>query len=452
MGVNSVELEVLTERGEQWCCKPCMTSVRLQRSDESPLPASRVGTSASRRAGAKTSQTAPKCPLSPGMSCGTCGAVCANDFICCMGGCHQHFHRTCVALTKVEFEMVSNKNNICYVCDDCRKRTDLGATRSSDLRGCFEELKEDLKTFVRDLVKDLESSLLSSCSSAIESRIHSLYDSCGFSSGAVTPNHPVTSYASVLQNKSHAGVIVKPKSKQENVVTKTELRAKVDPVVNNLQIAKIKNVKDGAVLISCRRNEDNSKLKQLVEESLAETYEIKEVRGVRPRIRIGGITEDLSGEEFLEILKKMNSHLIDSNAECSVLKLHKSRKNSNIYQALIQTDRKSYDSIMKSGYVFVGYNYCPVFDAVEVVRCFNCCQYNHHASRCTNEVCCPRCSGKHKVSECKAGEESLRCCNCARSNSATGSSLNVTHAAWDSRCETFRKACGSVRDGLLLSR
>jgi hypothetical protein len=42
------------------------------------------------------------------------------------------------------------------------------------------------------------------------------------------------------------------------------------------------------------------------------------------------------------------------------------------YPAVIQVDKITYNKIMSAGGLFIGYDFCYAFDAIEILRCFNC--------------------------------------------------------------------------------
>ncbi|KAJ3641869.1 hypothetical protein Zmor_028339, partial [Zophobas morio] len=57
---------------------------------------------------------------------------------------------------------------------------------------------------------------------------------------------------------------------------------------------------------------------------------------------------------------------------------------------------------MTAGGLFVGYDYCSVFDALEVTRCYKCNKFGHSSQSCKAKEVCPRCSEGHKLVDCKA--------------------------------------------------
>lgn len=136
---------------------------------------------------------------------------------------------------------------------------------------------------------------------------------------------------------------------------------------------------------------------------------------------------------------QQNKLVFNEKSECKVVKLWPTKKNSNQSQAILQVDVNTYNTLMSGGdgKLFVGYDYCDVYDSVELRRCFKCSGFNHHSNRCTSQkYSCPRCSEEHPVKDCRS--EVLKCINCIKFNEKNKElKLNVNHAAWDSRCHVY---------------
>nr|CAI5858938.1 unnamed protein product [Callosobruchus analis] len=201
---------------------------------------------------------------------------------------------------------------------------------------------------------------------------------------------------------------------QGTTKTKTDILQNVNPVTDDIQISKIKHVKDGGILIGCKTAEDNLKLKSMVQEKLVEAYDVREVGGVNPRIRIVGMTREYSSDQLRFQLLKMNIELIVNQNECKVIKIMPFKRDNQKFQVIVQVDKASYEKILKAGNVFIGLDSCKIFDAVQVSRCFNCNGFNHSSKFCKKERSCPRCGENHAVKDCKS--VTLKCVNCCIRN------------------------------------
>lgn len=78
-------------------------------------------------------------------------------------------------------------------------------------------------------------------------------------------------------------------------------------------------------------------------------------------------------------------------------------------QAIIEVDIESYNNIIGTGKLLVGYDSCKVWDATQIRRCFKCSGFNHMSTQCKQkEPTCSKCS--HLLKECQSS--SLKCVNC----------------------------------------
>ena len=123
-----------------------------------------------------------------------------------------------------------------------------------------------------------------------------------------TPDHVSTSsatsaretYAETVAKSINNTVIVRPKDKSQTInKTKSDIMANIDSVASS--VSKVKNLKDGGILLGCQ---DITRFKRLADDKLAGAYDIREVSTLKPRIRIAGISKDVSQSSVLDFLVK----------------------------------------------------------------------------------------------------------------------------------------------------
>jgi|SRR5208282_897367 len=74
----------------------------------------------------------------------------------------------------------------------------------------------------------------------------------------------------------------------------------------------------------------------------------------------------------------------------------------------------------------------------QLIQCFNCYGYEHHAKTCQIQTCCGKCGESHETQGCK--NTALKCCQCKGS-----------HEAWYYKCPTKmrkRKQCRELKHQL----
>lgn len=201
------------------------------------------------------------------------------------------------------------------------------------------------------------------------------------------------------------------------------------------------------MVISCDTDE-SSKFKNLVNERLGDKYVVKQLASFNPRVKVVGISEKLEDEVLLNYIKVQNKSLISATSECKLVNLKPVRKNHRIYQAILQVDKSTYDRMLNCGKLFVGYDYCSIYDAIDIRRCFKCCGFHHVANQCTNNThICPKCSGNHTLKECNA--DFVKCTLCMKLKSSLNKDINVNHAVWDLNCTVYKQALQKFRSNVL---
>lgn len=366
--------------------------------------------------------------------CGICESVITTrkPSVFCSGSCKKQYHISCIYSGPADLSTVLKScTGLLWKCKECTgtepDNGELIQVIEQKITTCFDK-------FTTRFMKDFEQIR------------NELVQGIACSTVPAVADHPVK-YSDIVKNKTNPGVIIKPKREQHNSDTRSELFQQMNPVETGVQFTKVKNIKDGGILIGCKTRDDNEKLKKLAVEKLSSNYEVKEVRGINPRVRVVGISAEIKEEDFIHIITKMNSNLISS--DCKLIKYFPTKKNRNIYQAIIQLDTNSYENVMHAGNLFVGYSSCIVFDAVDIYRCYRCNEFNHLAKFCNKPHTCPRCAGNHELNVCQS--KILKCINCVALKSQSKSDVSADHAAWDvSKCIAYSNARDKLREDLLL--
>lgn len=228
-------------------------------------------------------------------------------------------------------------------------------------------------------------------------------------------------------------IVVKPKdNNQKNEKTKADIVRSIDPVEANIPVSTVKNLSNGGILIGCNNNEGTGKFHELARHKLAKNYDIKMVSDPNPKVKIVGLSEKYSDKHLLNFLKNQNPFIAKSTV-CKVLKIWSTKKNSAIFQAVLEIDVESYCQLMNTGKVLINYDSCVIYDAIELTMCFKCCGLGHVSKYCKSDFnACPKCSLSHMVSECICTE--FTCVNCKKANIP-----DFNHAAWDSlNCPIYK--------------
>ncbi|XP_045471764.1 uncharacterized protein LOC123678671 [Harmonia axyridis] len=258
------------------------------------------------------------------------------------------------------------------------------------------------------------------------------------------PINEVPTYSNIVKSKSM--VVIKPKdAEQTNSKTKLDIMRNIDPIDLKLGVSQVKQIKDGGILIGCDNPEGAKNFKKIANEKLSTDYKISDVRKFLPKIRIVGLVENYSSDDILKFLRGQNSVLSDVT-HLRVLKTWATRKNPNVFQALIELDAGAYGLVMDLGKLFVNFDACSVFDATDVRICFRCSGFNHIQSNCSLKITCPKCTGEHPLNKCTSS--TLKCINCNNANLA-----DTSHAVWDAaKCPIYKKKLNNLKSSIFVTK
>lgn len=382
--------------------------------------------------------------------------------------CSCLFHIGCLNVSHSEYNILRREKIwSCPLCRDtasasCAKELDPSPTASVSIESVLHRLGQVEKNFSTQLSElksvvvrlqtqlqkqtDENSSLLRELQLSRSSN-EALTGQLARISDTVSPSTPGVS-ASREKPKSYSqaasqrtSIVVRPKdSLQANSKTKIDLLKTVNPVTSEVDVVGVKHISNGGIIISCSTDGDAAKLKQIAGSKLSERYEIKDASKLHPRIRISGLTERHDSDSLVNFLKVQNSEVF-ADSKISFISSNHLKKRNNIFQAVFQVDPVTYHRALNCGKVFMGYDSCNVHDALEVLRCFNCCGYHHVSANCKSKTVCPRCTGDHKVDACDS--QSLKCINCCGIKTLEPN-IDVNHAAWDRECAVYKRKLTSL--------
>jgi hypothetical protein len=348
-----------------------------------------------------------------------------KQFITCNGPCETSFHIACAGVDPDLPAVIEKNSGLSWRCLDCRASSVFfNQARIDDL---LSDLNLKFESFKTEFLKLAEENL---------------------SNAAKNFTSPGPLFSDTVRRHNNPAIIIQPKNQQINSQTKSDIFQNIDPLERQIQIGRIKNVKNGGVLIAGNSTVDNEKLKKLAVDKLSNAYEVKEVKPLNPRIRVVGMSEKWELEHLTSYLIQINKHLFSIKPECKIINFGPTKKNDKIFQALVQVDQDSYSKIIDAGRLIVGYDSCNVYDAIEVRRCFNCNEFQHIATNCKNQLTCPKCGFGHDLKNCKSTFK--RCVNCLLLNKKDKTNFDVNHSVWDVRdCQAYQRLLNKIKSEIL---
>lgn len=419
-----------------------------------------------------------------GIKCLKCGRSVSrhDDYLQCSGKCKITVHIACAKVSEDEYVNMKKSGAVKrWKCDrDCdiessevaaggdsassvsvvsgdnpAMRRCLSAASETDISPCgrcsalfrhFSNALEKLEQRVASEMQAFRSQLVGEFEAVLSSSLEKIQTTVREANAPLesTSVEPKTFAEAVSDTCSF---VVRPVNPSQSIsATKTDLYQKLNPVKNKLGLAQVRGIKGGGVVVNCSDSAESNKFKSMAMNKLSTDYTVKEVASLLPRIKLVGLSEKLEKDEFVNCLRVQNKGVI-SDGVCNFVNCKPLRNKSDVYQVVVQVDRVSYRKALAAGRLFIGYDNCAVYDAVEVVRCYNCSGLNHMSKGCRLKSVCPKCSEQHLIKDCKS--EVARCVNCVKFNEKSGGSVDVHHAAWDNDCPSYSRALASVRSEIL---
>ncbi|KAJ3663265.1 hypothetical protein Zmor_007568 [Zophobas morio] len=367
--------------------------------------------------------------------CGKChGAIKtrpSTNNLTCSGTCGKQFHSKCVDIPDSLLPDIASVPGLHWKCAECEKKC--FCLDSDSLNAFLAQKLDEMINNLKDTFTELKTDLVQSAERQIKDASHD--------------PKPVTPFSVILKSKTKPAIIVEPKNREQNFVqTKTDVTSRIDPVDAKIQIQRVKSIKNGGMLIGCSSSDQNSRFKQLAQEKLSESYVIREVKGVSPRVKVVGFTELYQEDELNDLADRImvvNNTIFNPESTCRILRFWPTKKKPSVYQALLQVDKISYDRLMAAGGLFADYDYCNAFEGLEVNRCFNCNNFGHSSRVCKEKISCPKCSCEHRIADCQS--DSFKCINCTRLVSKENKQIDTQHAVWDHNCTVYQAALSKLK-------
>jgi hypothetical protein len=331
-------------------------------------------------------------PASMAVKCRKCNkCIGKNDeyLSCRRESCNGSYHITCVGVTKSMLATMKKSGDVktwsCGFCtpvsehdgdDDGDKRASILPPLLIDVN--LNNLPDRLKDVLSDFSKQISVNFALLCNQIsnlqhenqlLRTEIGNLIKKIPENVSAHVPlrqQPPSSTYAQTLKT-----IVVKPKNTAQSAAkTKTDILTNLNPIIDSeLDVVKVKSIKDGGVLLKC--SDPKEEFKKLVsKENMKENYDIHDVKVIQPRLRISGISRDIQEDHIPSLLVKQNKHIFSTTSHCKLIKYSPIKKRNDVYQIVLEVDILTYNMALKSGHCMIGLDGCTSFelqDATDVM-------------------------------------------------------------------------------------
>lgn len=333
--------------------------------------------------------------------------------------CTKILHKKCIDLTSSEARCTTLKKRMLkLICKECCKFLDnlpKVIMMIEDMKREVTEMKNQLKTLNAEVK---------------QTRIDESHNASA-----------KKNYAEALKTNTERVLVVKPNQEQESKLTKDEIKGKINPAEIGINIAKLKQVSKGAVVIGCENKEDRTILQTKLAKEMGDKYSVEIPTLKKPQLKIVNINkDDLEGEKDEAIIGKLTKqNKIDLNKKGFHMKILKQVKqhNSNSMALIIEADSATHNTLTKNDIVTIGWSRGRVYNHINIRKCYKCMGYNHIAKYCNSDIACPKCADNHSSSECQS--QSVKCINCIKAIKNLNIDLDIKHSAYDNNCPCYRR-------------
>lgn len=357
--------------------------------------------------------------------CGSCKQLVEEVGIRC-DYCDQWFHNGCAGLSNEGYEMITSmKKTVFWYCkEDVKIIKSLIKKKKADekLKERFIEGIDDIKTEMKKLTAMVDgafSDQMKKLSSVVKESV----------SFAQVVKQSAASHQPVTRTSSNGVLVIAKETNVSNADIEKVFKERVDITKAKIGITRLKYLKSGGIFLGTKSAEDRGKLEEEARAKLGNSFKVVLPKPIIPELILRNISKTYSDEELMEEIKETNPGF---NGEDKLKIVHKRKERlSQKWTYILQAIPATYDKLIDR-YICVDYNDHYIKEHINVLRCFNCQQYNHKAENCTGAPVCSRCSKRHKTSDCSK-IEAFTCINCVDANK-NGAKFDTRHSCGSQNC------------------
>lgn len=388
--------------------------------------------------------------------CAKCKVKKKEPFVGCEGTCKNWFHISCAGYSEADYKLLERNRNVFFWCNSCKISCQIVNKNTVEaIDKNIDNIKSQVDNVLKKFDEDFLNNLLNDYSKKLMVDIEVLIkkyhnETLELIASKLDESHSsnMPTYSKVLTQTQSTFVLQPKDTNQSATKTKSDMVHSMNPVESQIAVSKVVGTRKGAVVVHCNESE-SKKFKQLANCKLGDKYDVKQLPTLHPRIKIVGMSEKHEADVLMKFIKHQNKDIVDDLSVCDFISIDCLKKNSRIYQAIIQVDINTYSRLMDQGKIFVGYDYCTVYDGIELRRCYKCCNFHHIAKKCHKELpSCPKCAGSHFLKDCTSND--FKCILCSNFQAAHGNlNVDLGHACWDSKCPIYTEALKRYRHSIL---
>lgn len=235
-------------------------------------------------------------------------------------------------------------------------------------------------------------------------------------------------------------IIIEPVREQTSEETEGSIKKNVNIMELGVGVSGIAKRTKGKVILERQKSSDRNLLVGAIKESLGTQYKVFAPEKRLPLLKIAGIEEEVERKEeenFIKRVRKQNE--MEEQKENFKMKIiKKSTLKGSKTILIVEVDPETHKYFVERARMKVGWKNCPVYDHVNVTRCYKCWGFNHFAKEYRNESSYRKCGGGHEARECTSEKKScVNCCRMVTKFKLDG--IATEHEATDINCESYKR-------------
>ncbi|XP_023223355.1 uncharacterized protein LOC111624677 [Centruroides sculpturatus] len=224
---------------------------------------------------------------------------------------------------------------------------------------------------------------------------------------------------------------------------------KIKPHDLKIQVKAIKRVKGDGICFRTNSHKDAETLSNAIEKLPEVSGKIKGKisEGRRPRIILNNVPISVDEPDLIPMVFDQNKALqvvpreeFIQNTRISTV-LYRNSAKENCRHIILSTAPRIRDAFVRSKHIAVEWTNIFVNDYIPLVRCYQCCGYNHISTSCPDKQKCSHCAKGHRFADCQRLNQNPTCTNCKAANKGllAHEKLPTDHNAFHPQCPITQK-------------
>lgn len=383
----------------------------------------------------------PECTkMVPKLDCMKCGNEVKDnqDIIQCEALCESQYHASCMKISASKHKKLKEiKDIVKWVCPQCQKTFKEIRKSTEAITAIENNMVKNLESKVSTIIEDVLSQKINDICNKLQTNIENIVTETIYSKVSEIKGESYSDMVKIgkttdltKNNKPAPTLIIRPTKGQKPDKIREDIRSKINPTELQIGIRNLRDTRNGDVILKCSSDHEIEILKNAAERRLGDAYTISVPTKQNPRLKLIGYSGDQEERGIENSLKKQNQWITQDD-EFKVVYIKKS-KNKAPFVIFMECSPKFFNKAMIAGKLNLEWGRYPVYEDLNLSRCYKCQGYRHKSQQCKKGEVCGNCAEEHRTSSCQNNIK--KCNNCALANKYIGTNYKIDHSTMDPNC------------------